>query len=84
MEHLMITLSAMLPTEKIAEDIRDAAQDFLLFPDDEMKLSRLMFECHLLLLNRKTGGTIEGANNTIKEMESMEAKLKLFEDTSIN
>lgn len=83
MEQLMITLAAMLPAEKIAEDIKDAAQDFLLFPEEE-KLKRLVFECHMLLLHARTGGTIEGANKAIKDLESMEAKLKLFEDTAAN
>ena len=80
----MIMFSVAVPTEDIVREIRDAAQDVLLFPDDEEKMKMLMFHCHMFAMNRRAGGTIEGAQKVIQEFESMEAKLKLFEDTSIN
>lgn len=84
MDAVMILLSTAVPVEELVENIRDAAQDAVLFPDDEKKMNHLMFCCTLFAMNRRTEGKMENAVSLIKDLESREAKLRLFEDTSIN
>ena len=83
-EQFMIMIAAMTPVEKIVEEIRNSAQEVLLFPDDKEKMQELEMHCMLFAINRKAEGTLEGAEATIKQFESHRAKLKLFEDTAAN
>ena len=84
MDAFMIMFSAAVPVEDIVREIRDAAQDVVLFPDDEEKMRLLMIHCTMFAMNRRTQGNVEKAVSLIKDLESMEAKLRLFEDSAAN
>ena len=71
-------IAAMTPEEHILESIKDAVQELILFPEDEDKRDTLETHIMMFLLKKKTGGTIEGAQKFIKEMEAQEKKLSVF------
>lgn len=73
-----VLIAAMTPEEHILESIKDAVQEVILFPEDEDKRDTLETHIMMFLLKKKTGGTIEGAQKLIKEMEAQEKKLSVF------
>lgn len=73
-----VLIAAMTPEEHILESIKDAVQELILFPEDEDKRDTLETHIMMFLLKKKTGGTIEGAQKLIKEMEAQEKKLSVF------
>jgi hypothetical protein len=81
---LLIFMAALTEASKIAEEIRDAAQDVLLFPDDEEKKNTLAVHCMMFSLHMKTKGSIDGAREVSKELKTVEKRMKLFEDSSTN
>lgn len=79
MHELMFAVAAMLPKEKILEDLKDALQDYMLFPDDKEKESTLQMNMALLTIHLRTKGSINEAMSLAKDMENKEKKLSLFE-----
>lgn len=79
MKELMIMTAALTPATVIAEELKNALQDFLLFPEDEEKKGLVLMHCNMFLLNSASGGTAEGGKQLINELSSNENKLKLFE-----
>lgn len=79
MHELMFAIAAMLPKEKILEDLKDALQDYMLFPDDKEKESTLQMNMALLTIHLRTKGSINEAMSLAKDMENKEKKLSLFE-----
>ena len=79
MHELMFAIAAMLPKEKILEDLKDALQDYMLFPDDKEKEDNLEMHMTLLSIHLKTKGSVKEAMSLAKEMENKEKKLSLFE-----
>jgi hypothetical protein len=79
MHELMFALAAMLPKEKILEDLKDALQDYMLFPDDKEKESNLQMNMALVTIHLRTKGSINEAMSLAKDMEDKEKKLSLFE-----
>lgn len=73
-----VIIAAMTPEEHILESIKDAVQELILFPEDEDKRDTLETHIMMFLLKKKTGGTLEGAQKLIKEMEAQEKKLSVF------
>lgn len=73
-----VLIAAMTPEEHILQQIKDAVQELILFPEDEDKRDTLEMHMMMFLLKKKTGGTIEGAQKLIKEMEMQEKKLSIF------
>lgn len=80
----MIIVASMVKVEQIVEEIKSAAEQVMMFPDDKDKMQELEAHCMMFILNRKTKGSIEGAEKTVEEFQSHKAKLKLFEDSSSN
>lgn len=74
-----VLIAAMTPEEHILESIKDAVQEVILFPEDEDKRDTLEMHMMMFLLKKKTGGTLEGAQKLIKEMEAQEKKLSVFQ-----
>ena len=79
MEELMFTISALVPKEKILEDLKDAVQDYILFPDDKEKEDNVQMHMTLLAIHLKTNGSVKEAMSLAKDMENKEKKLSLFE-----
>lgn len=79
MHELMFAIAAMLPKEKILEDLKDALQDYMLFPDDKEKESTLQMNMALVTIHLRTKGSVNEAMNLAKDMENKEKKLSLFE-----
>ena len=75
----MFAIAAMLPKEKILEDLKDALQDYMLFPDDKEKESTLQMNMALVTIHLRTKGSVNEAMNLAKDMENKEKKLSLFE-----
>lgn len=73
-----VIIAAMTPEEHILESIKDAVQEAILFPEDQDKKDTLEMHMMMFLLKKKTGGTLEGAQKLIKEMEAQEKKLSVF------
>lgn len=73
-----VIIAAMTPEEHILESIKDAVQELILFPEDEDKRDTLETHIMMFLLKKKTGGTLEGAQKLIEEMEAQEKKLSVF------
>jgi len=81
---LIIFLAAMTNVSTIAEAIKDAAQDVILFPDDQEKKETLAMHCMMFSLHMKTKGSMDGAMELSKEVETVEKRMKLFEDSAAN
>lgn len=79
MKELMIVMAAMMPATDIAQELSNALQDYLLFPNDEDKKNTVLMHCNMFLLNNQTGGTAKGAKEMIDKISSAEAKMKMFE-----
>lgn len=79
MHELMFALAAMLPKEKILEDLKDALQDYMLFPDDKEKENNLQMHMTLLAIHLKSDGEVKNAMNLLRDMEDKDKKLSLFE-----
>lgn len=82
MKELMIITAALTPATVIAEELKNALQDFMLFPEDKEKRTNVIFHCHMFLINTSSGGTMEGAKQLMDELSSQEDKLKLFETSA--
>jgi len=82
MKELMVMMAAMMPATDIAEELKNALQDFLLFPEDEEKKSLVLMHCNMFLLNHLSGGNVNGAKKVLDEMSSNEDKLRLFETSA--
>lgn len=83
MHELMFAMAAILPKEKILEDIRDAAQECLFYPDDKEKEHVLRMHMTLFAIHIKSNGEIKNAMDILKDLEDKEKKLSLF-DTGEN
>lgn len=79
MHELMFALAAMMPKEEILEDLKDALQDYMLFPDDKKKEDNLQMHMTLLMINLKTKGSVNEAMSLVKKIEDKDKKLSLFE-----
>lgn len=83
MHELMFALAAMMPKEEILEDLKNALQDYMLFPDDKEKENNLQMHMTLLMINLKTKGSVNEAMSLAKKIEDKDKKLSLF-DTGDN
>lgn len=79
MHELMFAIAAMLPKDKILEDIRDAAQECLIFPNNKEKEDTLQMHMTLLAIHLKSDGEVKNAMNLLRDMEDKDKKLSLFE-----
>lgn len=77
--HMMVMIASTVPLERIVENIKDAATELSIFPDDEDKRNTLLAHCTMLKMHLDTKGTLEGAMNLIKDLEAREKKLSMFD-----
>lgn len=76
---LMVMMAASADIKDIAKDIKDAAEEVMLFGNDEERVSTLRMHCTMLITHLNTKGTLEGALELIKEIDDHKKKLSLFD-----
>lgn len=79
MEELMFTISALVPKKKHLQDVKEAVEDCILFPDDEEKENHLAMHVTLLMICMQSKGSVKKALELANSIKSKEKKLSLFE-----
>jgi hypothetical protein len=79
MHHLMFLMAAATDTETIASHLKEAAQDVILFPDDQEKKEHLVMHCMMFMLHHQSGGDIGKAMEMAKDVDNREKKLSMFD-----
>lgn len=76
---LMVMMAASADIKDIAKEIKEAAEEVMLFGNDEERVSNLRMHCTMLITHINAKGTLEGALELIKEIDDHKKKLSLFD-----
>ena len=76
---LMVMMAASADIKDIAKEIKEAAEEVMLFGNDEERVSTLRMHCTMFITHLNTKGTLEGALELIKEIDDHKKKLSLFD-----
>lgn len=77
MIELMMAMAAMMPVEKIVEEIKDHATNYTL-TGDEKELQHLEAMCMMLLSKKQTGDSLEKAMEASENFEKMKREREIF------
>jgi hypothetical protein len=77
--HLMFLMAAATDTSTIAIALKDAAQDVVLFPDDQEKKEHLVMHAMMFMLHHQSGGDVSKAMQMAKDVDNREKKLSMFD-----
>ena len=77
-ENMLILAATMIPRNDLLEKIKESATEALLFPDNEEKFIEVCMNANMLIINSMTNGTVEGAMDLHKKMESMKSHESIF------
>lgn len=79
MHELMFAISALVPKEKHLQDVKEAVEECILFPDDEEKENNLAMHITMLMICIQSKGSAKKALDLANSIKSKEKKLSLFE-----
>ena len=77
MEKLLLMLAGAMKTSEIVDKLEEAVKEYKYSPSDETK-NGVASICALFLAHLKTGGTMEGAIEAMKDFDKFDEREKLF------
>ncbi len=77
MDKLLVLLASSMSSDDIIDKLEQTVQEYRSSPSKETK-DNIAAVCALYLTHLKTGGTLEGAMNAIKDFEKFDRREKLF------
>jgi len=77
MEKMLLMLASAMSTKHIVEKLEEVVDEYQQSPSEETK-QHLAAICALFLAHLKTGGTMEGAMEAIKDFDKFDEREKLF------
>ncbi len=77
MEKMLLMLASAMSTENIIDKLEQAVEEYQHSPSEETK-NGVAAICALFLAHLKTGGTMEGAMEAMKDFDKFDEREKLF------